>query len=315
MNAAAMDAAPLASVFAPAAADAARVAVIGWVLLGAGTLIFLGVMALLWHALRRPPGPVRPLVWIVGGGLAFPVAVLSALLGWSTWQSAQLARATPADALVVSVVGRMWWWEIRYRDPATGAEIATANQLHLPLGRTVHLGLASDDVIHSLWVPQLSGKVDMVPGRVNRLLVQATAAGTYRGQCAEYCGEQHARMALHVVVQAPADFEAWLARQAQAAQEPSDALARRGREAFVEQRCSACHAVRGVAGASRLGPDLTHVGSRLYLGAGVLPNHVGTLAAWISNVQGLKPGARMPSFGHVDAPTLQALSAYLAQLQ
>jgi cytochrome c oxidase subunit 2 len=307
--------ASISSVLAPAATDAASIAQIGWVLFGGGTLIFLFVMALLWRALRGPGRPVRPMAWIVGGGLVFPVVVLSALLGWSTLRSAQFARATPADALVVSVTGRMWWWEIRYRDPASGAEIVTANELHLPLGRSVHLGLSTGDVIHSFWVPQLGGKVDMLPGRVNRLLITATAPGTYRGQCAEYCGEQHARMALHVVAQPAAEFEAWLAGQARAAQEPAEPLARRGREAFVEQRCAACHTVRGHTAPARLGPDLTHVGSRLHLGAGVLPNHPGTLMAWISNVQELKPGARMPSFGHVDPPTLQALAAYLGQLE
>ncbi len=306
---------PLSSVLAPAAIDAASIAQIGWVLFGGGTLIFLLVMALLWLALRKPAQPVRPALWIVGGGLVFPVVVLSVLLGWTTLRSATFAQATPSDALVVSVTGHMWWWEIRYRDPATGEEIVTANELHLPVGRTVHLGLTTADVIHSLWVPQLGGKVDLMPGRVNRLLVNATEPGTYRGQCAEYCGQQHARMALHVVAQAPDEFAAWLARQAQAAAEPADALAVLGREAFVAQRCAACHTVRGVAEGLQLGPDLTHVGSRLYLGAGVLPNHPGTLMAWISNVQDLKPGARMPSFAHVGPADLQALAAYLAQLK
>jgi cytochrome c oxidase subunit 2 len=305
----------LSSVLSPAAIDAASIAQIGWVLFAAGTLIFVLVMALLWRALRQPARPVRAALWVIGGGLVFPVVVLSALLGWSTLRSATFAQATPGDALVVSVTGRMWWWEISYRDPATGAQIVTANELHLPVGRTVHLGLTTADVIHSFWVPQLGGKVDMMPGRVNRLLVTATEPGIYRGQCAEYCGEQHARMALHVVVQSPEDFAAWLARQAQDAIEPADALARRGREAFVTQRCAACHAVRGVADGPRLGPDLTHVGSRLYLGAGVLPNHTGTLMAWIGNVQDLKPGARMPSFAHVGPADLQALAAYMAQLK
>lgn len=305
----------LGSVLAPVGLDAASIAQIGWVLFVGGALIFVGVMLLLARALLGRPRPVRPALWIVGGGLVFPVVVLSALLVWTVSKTAGFARATPADALVVSVVGRMWWWEIRYRDPASGAEVITANELHLPVGRPVHIGLTTADVIHSFWVPQLGGKTDMIPGRVSRLLVTATEPGLYRGQCAEYCGEQHARMALHVVAETPDDFAAWLARQAAAARQPADALALRGRAAFVEQRCASCHTVRGVAELARLGPDLTHVGSRRFLGAGVLPNDYGTLLAWISNVQDLKPGARMPSFGHIDKPTLQALAAYLAQLK
>jgi cytochrome c oxidase subunit 2 len=303
-----------ASVLSPAGPAAALIAQIGWGLFIGAALIFAGTMALLALALRRGARRVRPALWIAGGGLAFPVAVLSALLAIDIAASARLAQPAPAGAMVVGITGHMWWWEVRYRDAAGRGDIVLANELRLPVGRPVVLGLSSADVIHSVWVPSLAGKADAVPGRVNRLRVQADRPGVFRGPCAEYCGEQHARMTLQVVALEPAEFDAWLARQAQPARAPADALAARGRQAFVEQRCSACHTVRGVS-QSALGPDLTHVGSRLTIGAGTLPNQPGAMAAWIAGVQSHKAGARMPSFAALDAATLQALGAYLEQLQ
>ncbi|CAN7341534.1 c-type cytochrome [Pseudoduganella sp. LjRoot289] len=306
---------------------------------------------------------MRPRLWIVGGGLLLPVSVLSALMAYNVWRSAQLGMPSSRGALVVSVTAKMWWWEVRYQD-ASG-EVVLANELHLPLGRPVYLALTSSDVIHSFWVPALAGKVDMVPGRMTGLSVRATKEGVYRGQCAEYCGTQHARMALHVVAERPEAFAAWLARQAQpaAGSAPAQSTERsaqaqtgegsvrgvsgasdgqwfaaagngadtarpgagkpeaasvlaRGREAF-SAHCAVCHTIRGVsqqtlAGA---GPDLTHVGSRLYLAAGTLRNQPGALAAWIADPQAHKAGARMPSATGLDGTSLLALAAYLEQLK
>jgi cytochrome c oxidase subunit 2 len=194
-----------------------------------------------------------------------------------------------------------------------------ANEIHLPVGRPVYLALTSDDVIHSFWVPALAGKVDMLPGRITRLRVTATEAGILRGQCAEYCGEQHARMALHVVAESPEQFDAWLAGQTKPAASPSNALLERGRAIFMQQRCAACHTIRGVSeetiAGQTLGPDLTHVGSRLFLGAGVLKNDRDALGNWIAHTQKIKPGARMPSFGNIDEESMHALSSYLEQLK
>ncbi|HEX6708514.1 MAG TPA: cytochrome c oxidase subunit II [Albitalea sp.] len=294
--------------------EAAALAEVAWVLLAGVAAIFAATMGALALGLRarKPAVPAR--WWIVGGGIVVPVVLLSALLAYSTWRTVGLDRG-PADPLVVSVTGRMWWWEIRYRNPADGAELRMANELHLPLGRPVQLGLTSADVIHSVWVPALGGKMDTVPGRVNRLVFTPRRAGVYRGSCAEFCGEQHARMALHVVVQPPAQFDAWLARQARPAQTTSDATLAQGRRAFVERGCAGCHAVRGVAPGGTLAPDLTHVGSRLHLGAGVLPNDRAAIARWIVGVQALKPGAHMPAMRDADAATLDALAAWLASLQ
>jgi cytochrome c oxidase subunit 2 len=157
--------------------------------------------------------------------------------------------------------------------------------------------------------------MDMLPGRVTGLALRADQPGVYRGQCAEYCGAQHARMALHVVAQAPAEFDAWLARQRQPAAVPSNAFLARGREAFITQRCAACHTIRGVREGARLGPDLTHVGSRSHIGAGTLRTHRGTLAGWIADPQASKPGVAMPAAGDIDGETLRALAAWLEQLK
>lgn len=310
---------PLQSVLHPAGVDAAIIGQFAWVMFGAGALIFAAVMALLAFGLRGGPRQVRPMRWIAGLGVAFPLVVLTALLGWSTWQSAKLTAQSSQQSLAISVTAKMWWWEVRYTDKASGREIVTANEIHIPVGRAVYLGLTTSDVIHSFWVPALSGKKDMVPGRVSGLTLHAEKAGVYRGQCAEYCGEQHARMALHVVAETPAQFEAWLARQLTPATPPKDALLERGRQAFLDQRCSACHTIRGVSGStgvdSRLGPDLTHVGSRLYIAAGTLRNHRASLADWIADPQRIKPGARMPGAADIDADTLQDLATYLEHLQ
>lgn len=309
----------LQSALHPAGPDAAVIAQLTWVLFIGGTLLFIGVMVLCAMSLRGGR-PVRPMVWIVGGGVLLPLVLLSALLVFGTWRSAQLSKPTSQHAIKISVIARMWWWEVRYADPAGGQDIVLANEIRVPLGQPVYLGLSSADVIHSFWVPALAGKVDMVPGRVHGMTLQADRAGVYRAQCAEYCGEQHARMALHVVAQSPTEFADWLAAQAR----PATAVAQggeveRGRRAFEDQRCAACHTIRtgakAVDGGAALGPDLTHIGSRLYLGAGTLRNGQGALAAWIADPHVAKPGVRMPASADMDGATLRAMGAYLEQLK
>ena len=310
------------SVLRPAGPIAAVIAEMSWVLIGGGLIVFAIVMAALtWVLARRQPAPVTGAStratwwWVVGAGFVFPVAVLSALLVYATWRTAGLTPAPAPQGLVITVIGRLWWWELHYRDPERGIDVVLANQIHLPTGRAVTLGLVSNDVIHSFWVPALAGKVDMVPGRVHQLRVQADRPGVFRGQCAEFCGEQHARMALHVVAQSPEDFERWLALQARPAETPRDAQAQRGLQVFMAQRCNVCHTVRGLGTASSLGPDLTHVGSRLHLGAGTLPMGRAALAEWVGHTQRVKPGARMPSYERLDDASMQALVVFLEQLR
>ena len=306
---------PLQSVLHPGGPDAAIIGELAWILFGGGTVIFIGVMLMVALGLGRRAHAVRPMRWIAGAGVAFPVAVLSVLLVWSTWRSGQLTTQTSQLALSVSVTAKMWWWEVRYPDPAGGPDIVAANEIHIPAGRPVYVGINSADVIHSLWVPALNGKMDAVPGRVTGLTLHAERPGIYRGQCAEYCGEQHARMALHVVAHAPAAYDAWLAAQRHPAVTSTDAFLLRGRQAFIDQRCSACHTIRGVAGDSRAGPDLTHVGARSHIGAGTLRNVHGALAGWIADPHSIKPGVRMPATADRDGDTLRALAAYLESLK
>jgi cytochrome c oxidase subunit 2 len=306
---------PLQSVLHPAGWDALVISQFAWVMFGAGALIFVAVMALLGMSLRRHTRPLRPVLWIAGAGIAFPIVVLTALLAWSTWRSAQLTPQSSSQALTISVTAKMWWWEVRYRDPESGREIVAANEIHVPVGQAVYVGLNAADVIHSLWVPALAGKRDMIPGRVTGLTLRADKPGIYRGQCAEYCGAQHARMALQVVALAPDEFKDWLARQARPAVAPATPQQVRGRAVFLEQRCQSCHTIRGVAETAHLGPDLTHVGSRKEIGAGVLRTHEGTLAGWIADPQAVKPGVFMPAASGIDGASLRALAAYLAHLK
>ncbi len=304
---------PLQSVLHPAGPDADVMAHMSWILFGGGALIFVAVMTLLALSLRGHARLIKPMRWIAGAGIAFPMLVLTALLGWSTWQSGRLSAHGSRLPLQIAVSAKMWWWEVRYPGPA--GDIFSANEIHIPAGQDVYIGLSAGDVIHSLWIPALNGKVDAIPGRVTGLTLHAAKPGIYRGQCAEYCGEQHARMALHVVAHTPAGFKAWLARQAMPAMAPADAYLQKGRQAFVDQRCGACHSIRGVEEGGRLGPDLTHVGARLHIAAGTLRNHRGTLAGWIADPQSIKPGARMPAAADLDGDSLRALATYLESLK
>jgi cytochrome c oxidase subunit II len=220
---------------------------------------------------------------------------------------------------VVGVTGRLWWWELRVHPDDGGAPVVLANELVLPVGRPVRLALASEDVIHSLWIPAFGAKLDLVPGRLQHLTLRAEQPGRWSAPCAEFCGEAHAGMVLQVRALPPAEFAAWLENQRRDARAPADALQQRGRAAFLALRCDACHTVRGVAGATlpapHGGPDLTHLASRTHLAAGTLVNDAAGRRAWLLGVQQLKPGARMPSYAHLDAATLDALVAWLGSLE
>jgi cytochrome c oxidase subunit 2 len=299
-----------------AAGDAAQtIETVTWVLFAGGSVIFIGVMLLLAWSLRSRSATLSPRLWVVGGGVVFPAVVLVALFVYVLPRMPAYKPIPPADALIVTVKAHMWWWEVRYRDPATGADIVTANEIRIPVGRPVYFALTSADVIHSFWVPKLAGKMDMLPGRMQHLLVTATEPGTWRGQCAEFCGEQHGQMALHVIGLEPAAFDSWVAAQAKPAAVPATQQQMLGQRAFLDQRCSACHTVRGVSEENRLGPDLTHFGSRLHLGAGMLANTPEGRERWLTHIQQIKTGARMPSYDRLDPETLGALGDWLGSLQ
>jgi cytochrome c oxidase subunit 2 len=296
------------STFDPAGANAALIDRLSSVLYAGAALIFVIVMTLAIVAVFRRASGASTRVWVLGGGVAIPALVLTALLAYGLTVGNALSDPGPDCGTVIHVNGKRWWWEVRYEHPA-GA-IVSANEIHLPVGRTVKLLLATDDVIHSFWVPALSGKVDMIPGRMNHLMLKADKPGVYRAQCAEFCGAQHAFMAMLVVVHEEGDFERWLEREAR----PARSVAERGAADFTSAGCAACHTVRGTSAAGRLGPDLTHVASRLTLGAGVLENNRGSLAGWISNSQAIKPGNLMPPIT-VPAETLHGITEYVASLE
>ena len=218
------------------------------------------------------------------------------------------------EALQVRVTGHQWWWEIQYRDSLPQNWATTANEIHVPVGRPVVFELRSVDVIHSLWPPNLNGKRDLIPGNENSIWFQADSAGVYRGQCAEFCGHQHAKMAFLIVAEPPDSFSAWLVRQRDTAMTPTDSVALRGQEVFLASSCVMCHAIGGTPAGSRIGPDLTHLASRRTIAAGTLPNTRGNLAGWIVNPQGIKPGVRMPST-RLDSDDFQALLTYLETLK
>jgi cytochrome c oxidase subunit 2 len=307
------------SVMHPKGESAALISDLASVMFIGGGAIFLFVMALTGIALFGPQSLrdilARRKVAVVGGGILFPLAVLSALTLYAFFSTAALVRADEAPAARIEVTGELWWWRVKYRDANGEVIVETANEIHIPAGLPVDFTLTSADVIHSFWVPNLAGKIDMLPGHVNRLRIRAEAPGVFRGQCAEYCGAQHANMAFQVVAHAPADYASWLATHVRPAAEPDTAFLQQGRQAFFDNGCGQCHVVHGTPAAGGLGPDLTHVGSRLTLAAGIYPNGVGPLAGWIAGSQQLKPGNRMPSFGHIPPEDLRALAAYMHSLQ
>jgi len=300
----------------PAGVGAERIAALAWWLFGAAALVWILVMglALYTRSTRRPRHPERTAqLLIVVGGTVFPTVVLAALLAYALWLMPQLDPPVPAGTLVVEVVGEQWWWRVRY--PSGGDPVELANEVHLPVGTPSELELASADVIHSFWVPALAGKMDMIPGRKTRLVMQPTRIGQFQGACAEFCGAAHAQMGLLAVVEPRARFERWLAHQRLPAAPPATPLARRGQEVFTANGCGACHSIRGTEAAGSIGPDLTHVGSRRQLAAGVLRNEPDALRRWVSHPRALKPGVLMPAFGLLPQADLVALGAYLRGLQ
>ncbi|HSK38318.1 MAG TPA: cytochrome c oxidase subunit II [Arenibaculum sp.] len=307
------------SVFEPRGPDAERLLTLTWVLFIGGTAIFVGVMGLIGYALVARPDRTRRLSGnhlVLWGGFVFPIVTLAVLTTYSAWTTSALTATPREEPLRVEVIGHMWWWEVRYPGEPGMPDAVTANEIRIPVGRPVEVTVTTADVIHSFWVPNLHGKIDLIPGHVNRRVITAHEPAVMRGQCAEFCGAQHAWMAFAVVAEEPERFEEWLERQREPAPEPREPLLREGREAFIAQGCGACHRVRGVPLAEGdLGPDLTHVGSRHLIAAGRLENGVGALAGWIASSQHLKPENLMPSFDRLDGPTLRAIARWLESLE
>ncbi|MBQ1016816.1 c-type cytochrome [Micromonospora sp. D93] len=300
----------------PAGAGAGRIAGLWWVLFWISMAVFVEVMALLVWALvfrRRRDARVRhgqPLRFVTIAGAGVPLVILVTVYALGLRDLAALGDGPGPRAPTIEVTGHKWWWEVR----AEGVDGATANELHIPVGEKVRIRLRTADVLHSFWVPQLMPKTDLIAGEVRETWLHAERAGNYRGQCAEYCGTQHAHMAFLVVAEPRRDFDAWLTRLGSPATPPQTDPQRRGQQAFVQGTCAGCHAVRGTEANGRIGPDLSDVGSRWSIGAGAVPNDPGHLGGWIANPQNVKPGNYMPP-QPVDAERLPDLIAYLRSLK
>jgi cytochrome c oxidase subunit II len=296
-----------------------------WVMMAVsfgGLALITGLLVVAWvrrgrrglGAAADDPHPGERPAWfvVIGGGVVFPLMVVVALFIVGDWAIINVTQAPAASstAMTVDAVGHQWYWEFRY----PGTRAVTADELHIPVDTRVNLVATTADVIHSFWVPALNRKIDTIPGRQNRILLYSNTVGVFRGQCAEFCGLEHAHMAMLVFVQPKAQFQAWLKRQAAPAAAPRTPLERRGQEVFLSGPCSSCHTIRGTPARGFVGPDLTHLASRTTLAGVTIPNTRDYLARWIDDSQHFKPGNEMPDF-RLAGPQLNALVAYLESLK
>ncbi len=255
----------------------------------------------------------RRMASVVAASVGMTVIVIAGFTIASFLTTRALGDPEAGD-LTIKVSGEQWWWRITYLQPGSGASFETANEIHIPVGRSVRLQLEAGDVIHSFWVPSLAGKQDLIPGRSNELTIRANRAGIYRGQCAEFCGFQHSHMAVFVIAESAADFDRWSEAQRRAAAPPPDPEAEAGKAVFSAKPCAACHTVRGTDAIGTSGPDLTHIASRRTIAAGLSETTRGSLAAWTADPQTLKPGNNMPMVP-LSSDELRQVSAYLASLK
>jgi cytochrome c oxidase subunit 2 len=313
----------------PKGPKAEAISRLNWFLVVVSTLVYVIVIGALFYALRRattrrvdfaaddaeePERERGRLRWVASAvGASALILLLFLFVDVSTARS--ISRVGGVRPLRIDVVGHQWWWEVKYPDLGDPHNtVETANEIHVPVGRPVFIKMTSDDVIHSFWAPNLDGKKDLIPGHETRTWFRADSAGVYRGQCAEFCGHQHAKMAFFIVAEPRIQFEHWLESQRSSASTPADSLAQAGERVFLSGTCAMCHTVSGTGAGSKVGPDLTHLASRRTIAAGTLPNNTGNLAGWILDPQQIKPGAKMPP-NQLDPESLQALLAYLGTLK
>ncbi|MGH7584017.1 MAG: cytochrome c oxidase subunit II [Gemmatimonadales bacterium] len=309
------------SVFSEAGPEARALGRLGWLLIVAAAVVFIAVTSFMVAAIQRrraepvavdltPRGMAIPIV----AGAMIPATILLVLFVISVLAQRGYPAESAAPAARFTIIGHQWWWEVAAEDGRGNLVGRTANELHVPVGRVVEIRLLSADVIHSFWIPELHGKIDMIPGDTNRIRLLAMRPGIYRGQCAEYCGLQHAHMAFTVVAEAPAAYLRWEAAQRDGAAVPVDSARRLGDSIVTRGPCAACHTIRGTAAHGTVGPDLTHVGSRVTIAAGTLPNNAATMEAWINDAQVFKPGVQMPPLPEFTGAQLRAMTAYLEGL-
>lgn len=309
--------------YGPAADPITR---LGWGLIIISVLVTIIITILLLMAIFRRRGQViadaqgrTPIGRGTGGlswiyiGVGISTLILLACAVWTLTVLAAVASPSREPKLIIDVTGHQWWWEVRYRSNEPSQIFTTANEIHIPVGEPIRINVATLDVIHSFWVPQLAGKIDTIPGQHNSIWIQANKVGDYAGQCAEYCGMQHAHMAFHVIAQTPSDYALWHLQQVTSAAVPQTENSRAGQNVFMA-RCSACHAVRGTLAGGNLGPELTHLMNRRMIGAGLLLNDSSHQSAWVVGTQILKPGCSMPTL-KLSAQELTTVVAYLGSLK
>jgi cytochrome c oxidase subunit 2 len=315
----------------PAGSQAAHISAQWWLFFWVLLAIFALVAVFLFLAIYRQrdskraaalegllppdrPGDSRMARVVIGCVIATVVILFALLFSDFLTGRAIYALSSDPNALIIKITGHQWWWEIQYDDPQPGNVLTTANEIHIPTGRTVKFDLRSLDVIHSFWVPNMHGKKDLIPGHPTSTWMKADREGTFRGQCAEFCGFQHAHMRLEFVAESPEKFQTWIAAQRTTAPIPVSDSQRRGEQVFLQNQCMTCHSIQGTNARATVGPDLTHFGSRKLLAAGALLNTSENLAAWISNPQNIKPGVRMPA-NPFSTEDLNALVDYLKALK
>lgn len=300
------------SAFGGGGADAVQLGRLFYVMLAGAVVLWLGVNGLFFYVTRFTERPMsRRLAEgvIIGGGVVLPVVVLTALLSYGL--SIMPDQRAAGDGLKVRITAEQFWWRVEYWPEGAEAPILSANELRLPVGRRTEIELTSSRVIHSFWVPGLGGKTDMFPGKFTRMSLEPVKVGTYRGQCAEFCGLSHALMALNAVTMEEAAFTDWLAGEAAASAAPPGP----GRDLFFAEGCAACHALRGTSAVSAVGPDLSHLGSRTSLAGGILPMEREALIGWVANAPAIKPGAAMPAYDHLTRDELGVLADWLESLK
>jgi cytochrome c oxidase subunit 2 len=313
----------------PKGPRAEAVARLHWSLVTVATVVYVIVVSALlyalWRAYRRDvpvggdvhretPEQAETMKRGVVVAVAVTAVVMLAFVFASVSTGSADARIQGSKPLRIDVVGHQWWWEVKYPDPDPHNDATTANEIHVPVGRTVMIKMTSQDVIHSFWAPNIAGKKDLIPGHETRTWFRADSAGVYRGQCAEFCGHQHANMAFYIVAEPRVQFESWLEKQRGEAEKPTDSLRLAGERVFLAGPCAICHTISGTGAGGNIGPDLTHLASRRTIAAGTLPNNTGNLAGWILDPQSIKPGVKMPPT-RLEPQQLQALLAYLENLK
>jgi cytochrome c oxidase subunit 2 len=308
------------NVLSPGGPQAQNIAGLVWAFIGVCGVVYLATLTMLvWALLRSPRGDddsprvSRRLTLTVAGATVCTAAVLVILTLASEVAGRGLSKPWGPGAVTIDVIGYQWFWDFRYQDRTGNQTVSSPNELHIPVGTPVVLDAISRDVVHSFWVPSLHGKRDLIPRITTQTWIQADKPGIYRGQCAEFCGHQHAKMAFTVVAEPLAEFHAWLEQQRRPAVLPTDET-RRGHDVFMSQTCVTCHTIRGTQAGSRVGPDLTHVGSRQTIAAGTLSNSRAHLTEWVRDPQSIKPGTRMPVH-RLSNDDLRAVGVYLESLR